>query len=117
MEKHHFVSGVNELWKVEASRIRNGKRTLLEKVTNAYFDVFDVEKSGVLTENNIRTAMRATHNNPEDARKWLANICPNTGGTSNKEDIAVDREDIFYYQFNFWFNPSTLFLPNAFRKR
>ena len=102
MTKKDFINGVNRLGNAEVKRRMNADVTFLEKVSNAYFDIFDIDKDGKVTLEELKTVMSATNNKPEDAHAWLDNV------KSNKKDGAVDREDIFHNEYNFWFNPSRI---------
>ena len=67
-------------------------------ISNAFFDVIDTNKDGVLTVDELRNALKASNQNPCDAEKWLSVADTNKNG-------VLERGELFESEFNFWFNP------------
>ena len=98
LTKKEFVKGMNKLGIYERERKEKGQVTYHEMISNAFFDVIDTNKDGILTVEDLRAVLKASDMNPSSAEGWLLAADTNKNG-------AIEREELFDSEFNFWFKP------------
>lgn len=102
MTQSAFIENLSRFGHEEAGRVERGDETFLKRASRAYFDVFDIDKDGVVSLEELRTVMSATNDNNDkldEAKTWLDAI----GG--KRGDGSVDRYELYHSEYNFWFNP------------
>lgn len=96
--KLQFTQGFSRLAQDEVERKVAGDTTLLEQLTNAFFDIMDVNNDGSVTLSELQIFMKARGMDPKGAESWFKLADRNRNG-------KVERKELFRYEFDFWFRP------------
>ena len=75
-----------------------GDKALLEQLTDAFFDIMDVNNDGTVTLDELKIFMRARGLDPNGAEAWFKLADRDRNG-------KVERQELFRYEFDFWFRP------------
>lgn len=73
-----------------------GESTIHSKVSDAFFDIIDQDKNGVITLDELKMRMKA-FGMPEDAAKPFLEMAD-----TNKNGV-IERQELYEADFNFWF--------------
>ena len=92
------TTGIYRLGIEERERKEKRQVTYHEMISNAFFNVIDVDKNGVLTLEELRTALLASEMDPTGVKGWVML-------DDNKKKGFIEREELSDAEFNFWFNP------------
>ena len=98
MTKDRFIQGMNRLARDELERTRRGQETLHEQCNNAFFDIMDINKDGMVTLGQLKILMKACSMDPRGAESWFNAADKNNNG-------VVERTELNKREFDFWFRP------------
>ncbi|XP_022795320.1 obelin-like [Stylophora pistillata] len=94
--KSQFTEGFNRLARDEVERKEAGDKALLEQLTDAFFDIMDVNNDGTVTLDERKIFMKARSLDPNAAEDWFKLADRDRNG-------RVERQELFKYEFDFWF--------------
>lgn len=98
LNKRQFVRGVSQLGRSELEKKSRNEKTLHEKLSNAFFDVMDINNDGTVSLEELRTILIATDMDPSGAEPWFNMADANENG-------KVERSELIKSEFDFWFRP------------
>ena len=91
-----YLSMISSYAAVERGRRERGETTVHQRLSDAFFDIIDQDKNGVLTPNEIELKMRL-----QGVPEHLAKVCMETADTNM--DGVVSKEEAYELEFNYWF--------------